>query len=85
MFDWRQWSCGGTKLSFDGLDLATLAQAARRSHCFDAEAQVLKLLTELGNHWILVWHNTFLLTAQVVRVKYTDFQSRSRPQGDVAV
>jgi hypothetical protein len=69
LFGWRQWSCGGTKLSFDGFDLAALPQAARRPHRFDAEAQVLKLLTELENYWILVWHITFLVTAHVVRVR----------------
>jgi len=62
VFGWRQWRCGGAKLSFDGLDLAALPQAARRSHRFDAVPQVLKLLTKLGNHWSLVWHITFLVT-----------------------
>jgi hypothetical protein len=66
LFAWRQRVGGGAKLSFDGLDLAALPQATRRSHRFDAEAQVLKLLTKLGNHWILVWHITFLVTAHVV-------------------
>jgi hypothetical protein len=56
-------------LSFDGFDLAALPQTARRPHRFDAEAQVLKLLTELENYWILVWHITFLVTAHVVRVR----------------
>jgi hypothetical protein len=56
LFDWRQWSCGGAKLPFDGLNLAALPQPARGSHRFYAIAQVLKLLKELGIRRGFVWH-----------------------------
>ena len=36
LFSRRQWIRGGAKLSFNGLNLAALSQAARGSHRFDA-------------------------------------------------